>query len=155
MAYTVSVKMNYTCTVNKIAISYSLSDDELCAREGDGLSYALPLRSGEVTMKRRRVYSRFFYAGIVAFISPLIAFGPIMLKQGFAGIADLNFSIVVYAMHTVLFVSGIFLMLRFRRPRVGFEFLRGESGICVWSDDSATNHFNSFVTAVQQAITRQ
>jgi hypothetical protein len=147
--------MNYTCTVNKIVISYSLSDDELCAKEGEGMSYAMPLRGGNVTIKRRRAFSRYFYAGIVGIISPLIAFGPILLKKGGSGLTDLNLSNIVIAMHTMLFVTGIFLILRFRCPRVGFEFFRGESGICVWRDSSATDEFKRFIDAARQAIARE
>lgn len=143
--------MEYTCTMSKTEISYLLSHYELRAREGDGLAYALPLCSGIVTMKCRRVYSRFFYAGIAAFITPLIAFGPIILKKGFSGLADLNLLIGV---HALLFVLGIFLLHRFRRPMMCFQFLHGESGICVWRDNAAPDKFDSFINAVKQVIAR-
>ena len=144
--------MDYACTVGKTTISYSLADDELRASEGGGLSCALPLRSGGVAVKRRRIYSRWFRAGVAAFIVPLITFSTIAVKEGFRGVAQLGFW---GGVHVLLLLLGMFLLIRFRRSMIGVEFVRGESGICVWRDSAAADRFESFIDAVKQVIARR
>jgi hypothetical protein len=143
--------MEYSCTVQGTTLRYSIVGEELRAEDRGGLKLSLSLVGGRIEEKERKVRSRWGNVGWVGIVLGPFTLAMVGYKEGLQGILHLG---VWGVIHVLLFVAGVFLVIRFRRPLVGLEFAREDSGICIWCDPRTKERYRKFIEEVQ-SLTRR
>lgn len=143
--------MEYSCSIQDTTLRYSIVGEELRAEDRGGLKLSLVLAGGGIEEKERKVRSRLGSVGWVGIVFSLFTLAVVGYKEGLPGVLRLG---VWGAGHVFFFVAGLFLVIRFRRPLVGVEFLRDDTGICIWRDPNAADRYEAFIEEVKSLTNR-
>lgn len=138
--------MNYASTADGQHCEYSLEDGELRVfMSGEG-NLSVPLRGGNVAIKRSRYFSTKLRIGYALFAVSAFAIAVITLKEGFRAVA---LSQSGFALMIMMGLGSILITAGGRSRRCCFVTTDGD-GIVIWQDPAKPREFEDFVKAVEE-----
>jgi len=140
--------MHYSTSAGNQRCDYSLVDGILEVSMSGGVSLQVPLRTGNVAIKRTRVFSTWFRIGMAVFAIAAFTLTVTTIKEG--GFKPSSLGPYGYV-HIGLVIGGFVLALMTCRPRLCCLVTVDGDGIAIWQDPANPGKFEEFMKEVEDA----